>query len=139
MAYCTESDLAQVRTTDELRRLTDLNGDGVADTGVVSAAIAWADSRIDSYVGKRYTVPLASTPDTIRDCSVVIAIYRLYANRQSVDDTIRKDYDDAITWLKDIAAGKATLGLEEPPAESPGAGSVEYTVDDRHFGRDVPL
>jgi len=139
MAYCTESDLADIKTTAELAQLADLNGDGVADSDVIAKAIDRADRLIDSYVGVKYEVPLDTVPDTIQNCSISLTIYYLYLARGAVNDDVREEYKAQVRWLEKIAAGRIALGLEEPPPSSSGSGGIDYTVDDAHFGRDVPL
>ena len=139
MGYCAQSDIEDVLTGDEIVQCADYDGDGIADSDVIARAIDWADRKIDSYLGARYEIPLSSTPDVVKNCSVSITIYRLYANRRSVSEDTRDEYKDWIKWLEDVAAGKISLGLSDPPDESPGAGGVRYSGDDRHFGRDKAL
>ena len=139
MAYSSQTDLEDRLTESELRQLADFNGDGVADSDVLARAISDADALIDSYIGTRYSVPLDDVPDSIRLRSINIALYFLYLGRQSVTDSVSKQHDHDLKWLQSIAAGSVSLGIAETPDAADGAPSVEYEVEDQHFGRDSGL
>lgn len=116
MAYCTQSDIVNELPLTQLTQLADDDGDGSPDSAVVSAAIAKADSDINSYCAGRYLVPFSPVPDVIKNKSVIISIYYLYLRRSAVPE-IRKDaHEKAIAFLKDVSKGAATLGTEPAPA-----------------------
>lgn len=88
---------------------------------VVADALADADAEINSYLGGRYAVPLAEVPRILLPLACDIARYRLWQDRAS--ETIIDRYKAAISFLRDVAAGKATLGIADPqtePAETSG-------------------
>lgn len=92
----------------------------------IAVAIDNADGIIDSYISVVVTLPLAvATPNAIRAASMDIARYRLYDD--AAPEEIRRRYDDALRYLRDIAAGKATLGIDTATS---GVGSAEGTTDD---------
>ena len=140
MAYCTLADIERRITSDDLVRLADHDGDGLADAAVVTQAIEDAQGVIDSYLGVVYAVPIpAPIPDVLRQYCVTMAVYFLCKGRRALTPETIDNYDKAIAWLKAVVAGTATLGIPTPPAPSSGAPSVEFEVKDRVFGRDEPL
>lgn len=125
MAYSTQADIAKLLTPAQLVQLTDDNADGVADAANVTEAIAQADAEIDGYLGSRYTVPVSPVPALLRQLSVAISIWRLYSRRSVLNELRRKDYDDSVARLKDLATGRMVL---------PAAGGGEVASD----GSDLP-
>lgn len=92
-----------------LRDATD-RGDvasGAIVATAVSRAIASADALIDAALGVRYSLPLSATPALVNELSMTIALYKLHTS--VAPDKVRKDYDDALAQLKQIAAGSLTV------------------------------
>jgi len=137
MAYCTK---------DDLPISLDLAREFVTDTGSeteqekdarIAEIIDRAQSEVDGYAGVQYTIPLDPVPKVIRDVTARLAHYRLAIRKRKVSEQVRQDYDDAIRFLRDVAAGRATLGPEDggdpdPPRED--GGSVQ--VNERIFNRE---
>lgn len=134
MAYATLATLTTEYGTDEITRSSDRDNDGVADVGVVDDACARASSFCDSYIGVKYDVPLNPVPQVVVQHAGAIALYYLSADAGTLTDEKRRRYEDAVAWLRDLAAGKATLGLEEPAAPAI-ARPVRLTADARAWGR----
>ncbi len=119
MAYCTQADILEQIDDRTLVELTDDSDLAELDEGVVTRAIEDADSLINGYGRLRYTVPLVPVPSMARKLSVDIAIYNLYARRRGAPEDRRQRYLDAIAFLKEVAAGRASLGdMDGSPAES---------------------
>ena len=118
MPYCTQSDIEKLIPSLELAELTTETG-STPDAATVTEAIAKADAEIDSYLGAVFTLPLSITPARVKSLSEDIAIYYLYVRRSTVPEARQKAYDDAIAFLKLVAAGKATL---PSTSISPGQG-----------------
>jgi phage gp36-like protein len=120
MAYSAQSDVqTAVGGPDNLRSLADLDKDGVADAGVVDAAIAEADAFINTYASKRYAVPFASVPTTIKTLSARIAARCLRRNKPGA--TLVQDLEDEKNdrlWLTQLANGTVTPGVEPQPPKS---------------------
>jgi phage gp36-like protein len=136
MAYSTQEDVAKQVPPAELAELTTEAG-SEPDAEVVAEAIAQADAEIDSYLAKRYTLPLAAVPARVKALSVDLAAYHLYSRRSAMPEVRRDKYKDAILFLKDVAAGRAEIiGLDG--AEEPGAAQevVEIASAARVFSRD---
>ncbi len=110
MAYATVTDM--IATFSEREMLAVSNVDYPTATtineDVVNRAIADSDAEIDSYLGVRYAVPLTTTiPARITSICCDLARHRLDRNRPREEVVQRRDR--ALFFLKDIAAGRATL------------------------------
>jgi phage gp36-like protein len=95
--------------------------DGVTDTS------DWRDAaagRIDSHLRGRYLLPLdAPYPAEVVDCECAIAAYLFLSNRgfdpeAGANQNIMLRYKDAMTWLRDLAAGKVNLAVTADATDS---------------------
>ncbi|TSA12996.1 MAG: DUF1320 domain-containing protein [Deltaproteobacteria bacterium] len=115
--YCTQDDLLKLVPELELAQITAESGD-VPDAAVVSEAIAKAAAEIDAYLAVRYQLPLAATPARVKSLAVDLSLYHLYSRRSVAPEVRRQKYEDAIAFLKLVAAGKAEIvgaaGVEVP-------------------------
>ncbi len=151
MAYSTLTDIRGMMTEDILIRMT--NDEEVAVTLIdpnnsahanmvarINAAIAKADSTIDSKLRDIFNLPLSPLPDVIKDCAVDIAIYNIYTRKMPEAPASRKDrFDDAIRTLERIADGKQSIGENTPPDAQPetlDSISTNKTLDDRVFTKE---
>lgn len=124
MPYTTSLLLQDRFGVAELIQLTDkaTPRTGAIVGSVIDKAIADADAEIDGFVGVRYAVPLPEpTPPVLVPIACDIARYRLYGN--AVPEIVRQRYEDAISRLKDIAAGRMALGIDPATAAVVSAGS----------------
>jgi phage gp36-like protein len=135
MAYCAQADILELIPESELIQLTDDGDLGVIDDGVVTRAIADADSEIDGYCGDRYSVPFTDVPDMVRKLSVDIAIYNLYARRQGAPEGRKQRYDAAVRFLERVADGKASVPGGTGTTES-ATDRVSLSSAARVFSRD---
>lgn len=135
MAYSTQSDLEAVYGADQLKRYADFDEDGLVDSAVLDEAIETADAVINSYLQRRYAVPLSPVPEVVKQQSLTIAYYYLQQRRGAISEDTRNAYRDAIAWCKDVARGDVLLGVEPEPEESENLGGVKYQADDQVFGR----
>lgn len=117
MGYCTEQDLVDRFGNAELLQLADRDNNGTADSAVTAQALADADAVIDSYLKTAgYTVPISPVPAVIELHAANLARYFLMGALPTEAATDR--YNQAIAWLKDIAAGRASLGGADETAET---------------------
>ncbi|UUM26272.1 gp436 family protein [Acinetobacter colistiniresistens] len=70
-------------------------------------AISDAEEMVNGYIAVQYPLPLPSTTEPVKRAVAVIARYFLYKDRPT--EIVRQDYEDAISWLKQIATSKAVL------------------------------
>lgn len=137
MPYCTQTDILEQLSQDELIGLTDDAGAGVVDASVVARAVADADAEIDSYAAGRYTVPFSPVPAMIRKTSVEIAIYNLFSRRRGAPDSRRQRYDASTRFLRSLANGEVTLGSDSPGASTDDGIAASVSSDDRIFSKDT--
>ncbi len=119
--YATQSDIAARYGDNLLLMLADRDQDDTPDTDVVDQALQDASAEIDAYLAAKYQLPLPQVPAVLTRLCVDIVVYRLAADADMATEERRQRYDDAVSLLKRLATGAASLGLEKPPASSNGA------------------
>lgn len=99
--------------------VTDLTNLGCPEAALSSistdrrnAALQAASGIVDSYVGTRFKLPLTAYGDELKQAVCSIAAWRLLSVRglapgNASAETLRDNHDDAMRWLRDVAAGKA--------------------------------
>lgn len=134
--YCTLADIKKTIPEAALVQLTDDDSLGVVDEAKVDEAISSAGGEIDGYLAGRYQVPIDPVPALVAKCAVDIATYNLYSRVvESVPETRKDRYKNAVRILENIAAGKLTLGETPAPAATP-ASSVRASAPARIFSDD---
>jgi phage gp36-like protein len=114
--YITQQGLEDRFGREFLLRVTDPTGTGEVDQGKVNRAIGDATELVNSYLGKRYTLPVPFVPGALERVAADLVRY-LYSSQPG--EEVTKRYDDGVKWLKDVANGVVSLGLpvpETPPA-----------------------
>ena len=137
MPYTTRTLLEERFGLDELIQRTDKFAPytGAIVDAVIDRAIADADAEIDGFVGSRYILPLpVPTPPVLVPIACDIARYRLYDD--AVPEIVRQRYEDAIARLKDISAGRLSLGIDPAPAAG-SQGAVVVRAPARVFSADA--
>lgn len=107
MPFATVDDLNLRFGAEELRLLSDRHGAGEADSAVVEAMLEDADAEIVSLIGHAVTIDVANPPRNLRRIAGDIARYRLYG--ANPPEAVRKNYEDALAFLRRVADGEATL------------------------------
>lgn len=132
--YATLADLILAFGEDEITQITDraMPPVGAPDAAVAERALGSAQAEIDSYIATRVQLPIATVPDVLRDCACDIARYRLHGTM--VPDEVSKAYDRRLGWLRDVSAGRASLGEYTQTATPSSAGLPEITSGGRVFG-----
>lgn len=115
--YCTPQDIIDRVGGVEVAQLAPATP-GPIDTARVQRACDDAADLVDGYLRKRHALPLSAIPPILRKLSVAIARYELHlgGDRQPTDQ-VRRDRDDALAWLKDVANGRADLPPDALGAE----------------------
>ena len=134
-AYTTQDALILRFTEDELKAVAGRGDDSEIDAAVVAKAITDASGTIDSYIGARYALPLATVPDQIKSAAEDLARYQLYT--VECPALVKERRDQVIAWLRDISTGKATLGVSTPePADAAQSGNeILFEAGDRRTSR----
>lgn len=136
MPYVSQQEMIDRFGEDELIRLSDRAAApaGVIDAAIIDTAIADADDLIDSYIVRRYDLPLARTPSRLTKVASDIARFHLY--KDGAIESVAEAHKEAIRFLKDVAAGRAELDIGgEEPAASPsmgahvGGGAATFTTE----------
>ena len=133
MTYATQADMIARFGEDDLIRLTDRDDPPLeaVDATVLAAAQADAAATIDSFVASRYTLPLSPAPRVLAGIECDLAWFNLQRGRVTEDAQKRKD--DALRFLRDVSAGKASLGPDASNALPAEAGGVLVTSTDPVF------
>jgi len=109
-------------------------GDAALDT-----AIEDASALIDTYLAKRWDVPITAPPRSLVNLCVDLACYLLSRSDGQLSEDIRKRHEDALATLKDVAGGALDLpGLDSAPSGEgtiAGPGAVVMAGPERIFGR----
>ncbi|MCA3312977.1 MAG: DUF1320 domain-containing protein [Roseomonas sp.] len=116
-AYCTPQDLIDRFGQNEVAQLAPALL-GQVDTARVQRACSDAGDMVDGYLRPRHTLPLSAVPTILVKLSAAIARFELHlgGDRQPTEQ-VRQDRDQAIAFLKDVAAGRADLGITNTGAE----------------------
>ncbi len=136
--YALIADLSRAMGERDLVRFTNDDGGSTVDDDVAEGALEDACDTVDTYLSRRYTCPLvAPIPSVVRRITLSCAVYWLYSRRTALESghPRRVDYDDAIAMLKDISAGKASLGIQ-PEARVKTSQVADFTSSTRIFSRD---
>ena len=127
MAYATVDDAIRQHGERMIRDVSDHDRDGAIDVPTVEQALEDSSSEIDSYLAIRYPTPLPAVPTVVRLYTVEMAVYRMANTGAGYSEDLRKRYEDAVAFLKSIAAGKADLaGIAE---KGDGAGGGQEAED----------
>ena len=129
MAYCDAEDCLSQTTAKELIQMfhdkattaeAELEWDDfldeVEDDHPLAMAINGASAQIDSYLRRRYLVPLTTVPADILRAAVTLTLYEGFTRRHAGTQPVQDGYDRAIKWLTQISKGEADIGAEPPPS-----------------------
>jgi len=134
MAYATLEALIKQYGLDAVLLVADRDQDGDIDADVVEDALTAATSEIDSYVGVKHRLPLPQVPDVLVRVCGDIALYRMSSEGGQLTEDKRQRYEDAVDYLKRVAAGTASLGLPTPPDQE-SSGDAFFEAQPVRFGR----
>lgn len=131
MAYATLQDAKDIYGEEYVLIAADRDANGEADTTALAKAFDDASSEIDSYLAKRYAVPLsAPIPAVVRQACVDIALYRVsHGPGSGLTDEKRQRYEDVVKWLVHVSKGVAVVAdlvadgaeIDEPQLVAPNA------------------
>ena len=142
MAYVTNNDIEERLGTAAYIQLTDDTGSGSADTDKMDEARLGAEGEVNSYLGRRYAVPIdltahAEVADVLKSFVLDLVEYRLHSRRPPVPSAVSGKRNQAIAWLDRVAGAEVVLPSVDPLAENPATGlAAETSSDERIFTRD---
>jgi phage gp36-like protein len=117
MTFATVADLTARFGAQELLLLADRDNTGAIDAGVVEAHLQDADAEIISLLAGSATIDTSNPPLNLKRLACDIARYRLHG--QNVPEDVRTRYEDAVKFLRLVAAGGANLdGGAAAPTET---------------------
>ena len=125
MAYATIADMEKRLAVSVLVQLTGDSQGGAAYNTAINEELDQASAVVDSYAATRFDTPLQDST-RVRQLVTDIGAYELEKNKGTVRETDRAAYEDAIRFLRDLAAGKATL--DQPSGAPAQTGSLEPKV-----------
>lgn len=114
--YATYAELIAEVDSMILVMLTDDQNLGEVDQDICELMLEKASSVIDSKIGMRYQLPLATPlPNALKNWCIDIAMFYLYGRRaQAPGEVWQSRYDRASADLNKVAIGQMTLGYEDP-------------------------
>lgn len=120
MAYITIASLESIFGRQMLREAAHQPGDDLHATRMpearLQAAIDAAEEEADGYLGRRYALPLASVPLTLKRHVSALAFANLFqGGGREVPERVSIERASAMRWLKDVASGAFVLGGAAPP------------------------
>lgn len=77
-----------------------------------------AHAEVDAYLGARYELPLPTLPASLKPVLCDIARYRM-AGGERTTEQIALRYEQAVRFLKMVAQGTVSLGIEAKAGEKP--------------------
>ncbi len=101
-----------------------------AAAAVLGQALADAAAEIDGYLVTRLALPLDPVPAVLLRIACDLARYHLYDDGAS--EAVRARYEDAVAFLKGVAAGR--VGLGETGDGTAGDDLPAFSVDRHDFG-----
>lgn len=117
MPYVTPQELIDRLGTREATAISDRLKTGAPNLTVLAEVLALAEDEVNSYVGRRYALPLtnpggqaAVIPATLKRLVIDIARYRNTGTEVMETEPIRNRFKDAVKLLEQISRGEIRLG-----------------------------
>lgn len=138
MTYAVSQDLVDRFGSTELEQLTDRTNvpPSTIDVVVVGRALADADAKVDSYLGKQYALPLSIVPPVLVKIAADLARYFLHGEAADKDSIVARNYKDAIAWLENVSKGIVAIDVGGQVPEQAGGGAIKTSAPNRVFTRD---
>ena len=133
MGYASLADLEMRLGGAAYVQLTDAAGTGQADAEVAAEALGGAEGEVDSYLARRYAVPVAVAGEpaaaaVLKSVTLDLAEHRLHARRPTMPNDAIRRREAAVRWLERVAAGQAVLPTAREPAGNAALGIAAEAV-----------
>ncbi len=108
---------------------------------VVTDAITWASTTADSYLRKRYALPLISFDVDLSQNVFYMAQWKLLSQTgfrpgSGQNELLAKQYDDSIKWLRDVSTGIVQINaVDQSDGEVDEEGSLTASDCQQNFQR----
>jgi phage gp36-like protein len=138
--FATKADMLARFGSREVVALTDRTNVGVVDDTVMQQGLDAADAEICSYLSGRYVLPFLSVPKPLIGYACDIARFRLTGTEVTCTDDIQSRYDYAVKYLRMVAKGDVTLGVDVTGAQVggvPAASGIRVAGKGRRFNDDT--
>jgi len=137
--YVTQQDLIDRFGEKELRELSDRvnRPPTMIDDTVVSRHIADAEALANGYIAKVYALPLTVVPPVLTKVCADLARYYLHGKAADKDSPVTAAYNQAISWLKDVARGLVELDAGGDTPAQAGTGAIKANPSGRVMRRDT--
>ncbi|MEL8055037.1 MAG: phage protein Gp36 family protein [Pseudomonadota bacterium] len=110
--YATRADMEALYGADDVALwATRSREDGPSETSI-EGALNDSAGFIDTHLASRYKLPLRAPAPVLQRPCIDIAVYYLANTASRATEDIRQRYEDAVSLLKRLANGTATLGLD---------------------------
>lgn len=127
MAYVTTTELSARLGATMYARLTDRDNGTTANAAVAQQVITEAEAELHELLAARFATPidLAAHPElaaVLAGRVLDIAEYRAWRGSpfvSTIPGRVRLLYEDALRWLREVAAGATELPAAGPPAPAP--------------------
>lgn len=129
MTYVTNEDIEARLGTLAYVQLTDDAGTGSADTDKVDEARLGAEGEVNSYLARRYAVPLSLSGESelaavLKSVVLDLVSYRLHGRRPPIPADVVRRRAEAVAWLAQAASGLIELPLVNAPPGATAQGIV---------------
>lgn len=137
-AYCTAEQMTERFGLSVLVQLTNRDTPGAEEINqaVLDAAMADAAAEIDMHLAGRYALPLSTVPLPIVRIACLLAREILAGNTDSSDEHWQKQAESARKILRDIGAGRMSLGVDAAAAPAAPESGVRIESGGRIWDRD---
>ena len=142
MSYVSNSDIEERLGTSVYVQLTDDSGSGSADLDKVNESRLGAEGEVNSYLGRRYAVPVDTSgaeelAAVLKSITLDLIEYRLHSRRPPVAQEIRHKREAAVKWLGQVASGEVVLPASSELAGNTAGGITgEVTGSERIMSRE---
>lgn len=131
MGYYASPAELKARYEDDLAvaHLTFDEGTGLPDTTVLNEVINGAEGEINSYIAKRYLVPVdvsgdASLAARLKSLTLDFSTYGLELRSGNITESRQTAHDQGVEWLVKISEGKLYLPSTLAPPVTTSRGSL---------------
>ena len=142
MSYVNNTEIQQRVGAPAYVQLTDDDGDNVPDVAVVDEARLASEGTVNSYLARRYAVPIdlavhADLAPLLKSITLDLVEQRLRQRRPPVPAGTTARYQEALQWLQAVADATVELpAATTVPSRTVRGPIAQTTGDDRMLSRE---